>query len=206
MSRVLKLPNLPDILFFPLMLSVAGGMVFLAFSAGFDRPPSGPIGGGGTDYQLIIIDGDQLSRMESGVDFARLERIGEGDEMVMRVTTTFDSLSDQPERGPHFKIAPDLETRFSKHTLEVTITARASPVSGASDMLVNYSTGNEGNSGWLSFRLTEDFADYRFTYDVPQSRPGQQSYDYLAIKPDVPSKRGGLEIKRVQFRPIAPWS
>lgn len=205
MDRAFKLPSLPDSLFFPLMLLVAGGMVLLAFSAGFGRPPSGPIGGGGTDYKLIAVEGDQLSRMESGIDYAKLERIGEGDDMLMRVTAFFESLSDQPERGPHFKIASDLETRFSNFTLEVTITARASPVRGASTMLVNYSTGNQGNSGWLNFRLKEDFEDYRFTYDVPPSQPGTSGYDYLAIKPEVPAKTRSLDIKRIEFRPIARW-
>lgn len=174
-------------------------MVVLALSAGWNRPPSGPIGGGNSDYIEIVVEGDQLSRLESGGEPVSLTRIGEGEDMLMRIEAEFAALSDDPAGGPHFKIDSDLELAFSNHTLEVTITARPTEQRGALSMLVNYSTGRSGDSGWIEFDLVPDFADYRFTYEVPPRGP-ERGLDYLAIKPVVPAKTRGVEIEKVVLK------
>lgn len=180
-------------------------MVFGALSFGLNRPPSGPIGGANTDYRTIEVTGEQLSRMESGGEVVRLTRVGEGEDMTMQVLAEFGALSDDTLRGPHFKIDADLEANFAGHTIEITITARPTQERGAEAMLVNYSTGKDADSGWLRFDLETDYSEYRFTYDVPDTVT-ERGLDYLGIKPEVPSKTRGIEIKNVTFNLLGRWT
>ena len=69
-------------------------MVFGALAFGLNRPPSGPIGGANSNYKTIDVEGEQLSRMESGGEVVRLTRIGEAEDMTMEVMAAFGALSD----------------------------------------------------------------------------------------------------------------
>ncbi len=193
-----------DRVFFLVAALVAGLMVYLAMTLGVNQLPNGPIGGGESNYRNIIVEGDQLARIESGGEAVDLRRIGEGDDMTVEVYADFGALSDDPTRGPHFKLDADLEAAFAGRTLEVTITARPTDTRGAQMMFVNYSTGKGGDSGWLGFDLATEYSDYRFTYDVPKEVP-VRGYDYLAIKPDVPAKSRGLEIRKIELKLLGRW-
>ncbi len=179
-------------------------MILVALQVGVKRLPSGPIGGADSNYIEVIVEGEQLSRLESGGEVVELDRIGTGDDMVMRIIAAFGALSDDTTRGPHFKIDADLERAFAGHTVEVTISARPTQERGANAMLVNYSTGKNGNSGWLRFDLEPNYAEYRFTYDLP-ANVTERGLDYLGIKPDVLSKKRGIEIRKVVFKRLGRW-
>ena len=54
-----------------------------------------------------------------------------------------------------------------------------------------YSTNDVGNSGWRAMKLTPNFVDYEFTYEVPVL--GKGGRDYIGL---FPSKED-VEIKEV---------
>ena len=159
--------------------------------------------GGGTDYRLIEVAGEELNRIIAGGE-SDIDLLSGETERALRIETEAGVLQDDPIKGPHFRLAADLENAFQGRTLEVTIRARASDRYAAEAFMANYSAGQIGESGWQTFELTANAADYTFTYDVPQIR-GAQGVDYLAIRPVTPEKRRAVEIERIILRPLGRW-
>ena len=61
-----------DKLFFPLAFLLAAAFVLVALNPWADRPPSGPVSGGGRNAEDITIAGAELHRFVAG-DLGRLD-------------------------------------------------------------------------------------------------------------------------------------
>lgn len=184
----------------------AGLLVLAAMAPGFNQLPSGPVSGGGTDYSRIVVEGKQLNRMvaggESDIGLVRVDG-----KTVLRIGVAADTLSDEPQRGPHFVLAQDLEVAYAGRPVRVTVRARAADKYGASGILLTYSTGKGDGSDWKRFELTRQFRDISFEYELPRRDEGSPpGYDYLAIRPEVPEKRRAVFIESVVLEPLAPAS
>lgn len=192
-----------DRVFFLSAALLAMLLVLLALKPATNALPSGSVSGGGTDYTLITISGPDLNRVVAGGE-SRINLLGEGGDRSLRIETQAGVLSDDPIRGPHYRLAADVELAFQKRTLEVTVRAKPSSQYGADAFIVNYSAGRDGESGWMQFQMVPEYADYAFTYDVPE-RGANMGVDYLAVRPVTPEKRRAIEIEEITLRPLGHW-
>jgi hypothetical protein len=184
-----------DHFFFPLAISLAGLLVFLALLPGFGRLPDGPMAGDGANYDRIVIEGPNLARVVAGGN-AVTRILREERQYLLYIEVEQGALSDAPELGPHFRLAADIELQLSGRRVRVTVRARPADMRGAEQLMVNYSAGRIGESGWQALGLQPGFSDVSIEYDVPAIQ-GDQGLDYLAIRPAVPDKSRAVVIERI---------
>lgn len=188
-----------DLIFFPLALVMALAIIASAALPGKDRLACGSVSGAGTNYQTILVEGNDLCRMNASGQSELQRQEADGKITAISIAAGAGLLGDRPDRNPHFRLAADLETQFAGHQIKVTIVARPSDERGASVFQANYSAGQEGNSGWKTFRMMPDYKEYSFLWDVPLRGAGETAVDYLAIRPVVPSKVRSIDVKSVRF-------
>ncbi|MAP96302.1 MAG: hypothetical protein CMK07_15260 [Ponticaulis sp.] len=188
-----------DIIFYPVALLAALAVIAAAALPGKDRLECGSVSGAGTNYQRVTVVGDQLCRLQAAgqVD---IEQKMTGDEISsVMITSMAGMLGDRPDRNPHFRLAVDLEQQFAGFEVRITVEAKPGDDQGAEAFEVNYSAGNEGNSGWQVFQLQPGYRAYAFTWNVPVRMAEEQALDYLAIRPVVPDKSRSVDIRSVTF-------
>lgn len=194
-----------DRVFFPLAILLAALLVLLALQPAFGRLPSGPVSVGDMDYSQVEVAGLQLNRLRAGGD-ADIELVRDGPEApYLRIETLAGQLTEDPLRGPHFELAADLEVQFSGFEMTIEVRARPGEERGAEQMMVNYSTGRDGESGWHVFDLKPDWETFSFTYRVPV-KSGENALDYLAIRPVTPDKSRTLLVDAVRFIRGPRWA
>lgn len=193
-----------DRYFFPLILMIAGAMIFFSLRVGGSALPSGPWSGGGSDYQTLTLEGVQLARIVAGGD-ADIDIVGTGNDAIVRIEALAGMLPEDPILGPHYPIAADLETAFSGHTIRITVRAKPGPRRGAQQFQVNYSTGKLGESGWQTFDQALESQDFTFEYDVPVHR-GDPALDYLGIRPVVPDKTRTVDVEQITIQRVRLWA
>jgi hypothetical protein len=193
-----------DRFFFPAALVVVGLMVFFAIRPAIGALPTGTVTGDGTYYDKIVVEGDYLHKIYVGGN-AKTELVdGPDGKSLLLVEADAGALRDEPELGPHFRLAADIEIQFAGQTVRTTVRARPADDRGAMQIALNYSAGRVGESGWKIFDLKPGFADFTFDYDVPLIE-GDQGVDYFGIRPVVPDKSRALLVERVTFERIGPW-
>ena len=193
-----------DRFFFPAALVLVAMMVFLAIRPGIGALPTGAVAGDGANYDKITIEGDYLHKLFAGGN-AKTELVDGADKrLLLFIEAETGALRDEPELGPHFRLAADIETQFSGMTVRVTVRARPADDRGAMQVAMNYSAGRAGESGWRIFDLKPEFSDFRFDYDVPRAE-GDQGVDYFGIRPVVPNKSRAVLIERITFDRVGPW-
>lgn len=198
--------SMSDRFFFPAAGLLAGLLVLAAMAPGFNKLPSGPVSGGGTDYSRIEVKGKQLNRMIAGGE-SDIELVKVEGKTVLRIGVLAGTLSEEPLRGPYFILAQDLEVAYAGRPVRVTVRARAADKYGAEGLRLNYSTGNGTGSGWQRFDLTRQFRDISFVYELPPRNEGSDpGYDYIAIRPEVPEKQRAVFIESLVLEPLAPAS
>ncbi len=190
--------RLKDRSFFPLAFALGLAMVALAFSPALGRLPEGPVAGDGSQYNRITIEGAYLNKLYTAGDAkVRLERGGNGPTAAY-IEVAAGALADAPELGPHFRLAADIEQQFSGKRVRCTVTVKPAQDRGATQMMVNYSAGRVGESGWKVFDLQPGATDFSFEFDVP-THVGDQGFDYFAVRPVVPEKVRALLVEKIVF-------
>lgn len=185
-----------DHFFFPLAALLAAGMAWLAVMPAFGAKPSGPVTGDGVHYDRIEVSGDALYKIIAGGDLRTEIRRFDDDSHKLYLEVEAGTLADGVEFGPHFRLAADIETQFSGRLIRVTVTAQPAEVKGAEQIVVNYSAGRVGESGWELFDLTPESREVSFEYRVPEVQ-GDQASDYLGIRPVVPEGYRGVLISKI---------
>ena len=194
-----------DRYFFPAALALVALMVFLAIRPGIGALPSGPVAGDGLQYDTITVEGDYLHKVFAGGNATTELVDGPDGTVLLYIEADAGALRDEPELGPHFRLAADIETQFSGMTVRITVRARPTDDRGAMQIAMNYSAGRVGESGWKIFDLAPEFSDFSFDYDVPRAE-GDQGVDYFGIRPVVPDKSRAILIERITFDRIGPWT
>jgi hypothetical protein len=191
-----------DRLFFSFSVLLAASFVVLALEPFVDRPPRGPVSGGGRNAQDVTVTGTELHRLQPG-DMGGLE-IVEGDDgaLTARMTRLAEQTYVEPRSGPHIVLAEDLEFAFQSKAVEVTVEARSTGDFAASQIEVNYMARADAESGWRIFDLTREFAPYSFTWTTPE-RGATEGYDYIGLRPSAPDKRRTMEVRSIRVR-VAP--
>lgn len=179
-------------------------LIAAALLPGAGALPTGTVTGDGKDYSVITIEGSYLNKVYAGGDaITRLEKDDTG-KRVLYIEAEAGLLSDNPELGPHFKLAGDVETQFSGMTIRITVTARPVSDGGAEKIALNYSAGHAGGSGWKIFALDTGVTNISFDYKVPLVI-GDQGNDFLAIRPVVPVKSRALIVEKITMERLGRW-
>ncbi len=192
-----------DRTFFPLALLLAAGLVWLALREPGRSLPDGSVSGAGSDYRVIRVAGPDLNRFEAGPE-ARSDVSQGEDGFILTVSATGPSFADAPDRGPHFRLAPDIETAFAGRLIRVNLRARSAGTGGAAAFEMAYSTGPEGRSQWQRFDLTPQFANYAFDFQVPEAK-AEQGVDFVGIRPVASPGAGAVEIESLMLVNLTLW-
>ncbi len=188
-----------DRFFFPLIILVGIFIGTYAFNYGRSDLPQGSVSGSGDTSNDVVISGAELNRIiNRGLYQTRMLAIGDED-YILTIVSGSGSESPNPELGPHFRLAADVEHTFQGKTIEVTVKARPASSDPAHILMLNYSAGPAGDSGWKEFELTPEFSDYTFTFDVPK-RFGPQGVDYLGLRPKYAGFYQTIAIESVTIR------
>ena len=192
-----------DSVFYPLIAIVVAAMVVSALYLGWQQPKCGPFGGadGPEDYSLIILNGGDLCRMEAflGYDLAL-------DDGTLTIRAAPESNYADPRQNAHFRLGPDLETVFSGHKVRISFTVKPTAAAGAEAFEFNYSAGKAGNTGWTKFDLQPEWDTYTAEIDVPRKLlENTVALDYLSVRPVVPEKTRGIELREIRFRRLGQW-
>lgn len=195
---------MPDRLFFPLALLVAAGLVVLALNPFADRPPTGPVSGGGRNAEDVSISGAELHRFVAG-NLGRIEIAPEegGGATVMHINRMADQVYDDPRSGPHLVLAEDVEYALENREVEVLVEARATGAFAASRFEIDYMAKPGAESGWKTFSLGPRFATYALKFRTPP-RGDDLGYDYIGIRPVAPDKRRTMEVRSVRIHAVGP--
>ncbi len=196
--------KMSDKFFFPAIIAFGLFLVFLAIQPGLNRLPQGAVSVGDMNYNRVVVEGNDLNRMVVGGQ-ADVELIRGDGPAHLQIVTASGMLSDDPRLGPHFILAADIEVQFSGFDVAITVRAAPGEARGAQAMMVNYSTGRDGESGWKQFDLQPGFEDFVFNYQVPV-KSGDNALDYLAIRPVTPDKTRSLRIQKVTFERGRRWA
>jgi hypothetical protein len=191
-----------DRLFFPLALFIAATLVFLALQPFAERPPTGPLSGGGRNAEDVLASGEELHRFLPGeTGGLTIEPGSAGEGVLLRINRLAEQTYDDPRSGPHLVLAEDLEYAFENREVEVAIEARAAGEFGASQFEAAYIARAGEESGWRTFSLTTEFAPYAFTWSVPP-RGDSEGYDFIGVRPLAPDKRRSMEIRSIRIRTV----
>jgi hypothetical protein len=197
-----------DKLFFPLAFLLAAAFVLLALNPLADRPPSGPVSGGGRNAEDITIVGPELHRFVAG-NLGRLEIAppdgAPGQPPVVHISQLAEQVYEDPRSGPHLILAEDVEYALERREVEVTVEARGAGAFAASQFQIDYMAKPSEESGWKTSALTAQFATYTMRFKVP-ARGDAQGYDYIGIRPVAPDKRRTMEVRSVRIRAVSPKS
>ncbi len=192
-----------DIIFYPLMLAIVSVMVGSAIYVGASQPKCGPFGGadGPDDYSLIILSGRDLCRMEGALGY---ELDLKNDVLTIRAET--DANYADVEKNAHFRLGPDLETVYAGHRVRISLTVKPTKGGGAEAFEFNYSTGKAGDTGWTKFDLRPGWDTYTTEVNIPRKLlENAVAFDYISVRPVVPEKIRGIELKEIRFRRLGQW-
>lgn len=121
---------------------------------------------------LTAPQGGNMARVDSpGVETA-----------VVRLSGVQSNSPSYGKPGFHLTLPKAFEQAASGQTVRVTVAARRAPDASGKSFAIAYSTNDVGKSGWQRFDLTDQFASYSFTYQVPVMKAGND--DYIGILPD----------------------
>ena len=90
--------------------------------------------------------------------------------------------------------------------MRISVTVKPTDGGGAEAFEFNYSTGKAGNSGWIRFELKPDWETYTAEIDVPRKMlENNVALDYISVRPVVPEKTRGIELREIRFRRLGQW-
>lgn len=178
-------------------------MVSLAMRQPSGALPTGSISGGNTTYRIIRVTGVDLNRFIPS-EYADYAIVPTEAGPALRIVATDQFFPANADSGPHFRLAPDLETIFSGRELRISVRARSTATGGASSFEVNYFSGPEGQSGWQRFALQPEFTNYSFTFNVPVANQ-DQGVDFFGIRPVIDANGSSIEIESLTFVNLHLW-
>jgi len=118
------------------------------------------------------------------------------DDVAILTSTVPDPDPSGKTQGVRYRIAHDLEEKVRGKRINVQILAKADPNNPSEEFAVVYSTRMNGNSGWTTFNLSEDYSLFTFEYDVPVATL-PPNFDFIGINADTSAVGKGMIIKGV---------
>ena len=173
-------------------------MVIIAARPPPEACPVGSVSVSSTYYKIIPLKGAQLNRFITN-DFVEKRTCDVNTDYVLSLTAPANTIYPaSPDIGPHFRLAPDIESVFSGNQIKILIEARSTGSSDERAFELNYFSGPKGASGWQRYELLPTYSQFVFDYTVPKASQ-EQGVDYLAIRPVAGASAEQVEIRDITF-------
>jgi len=192
---------LKDRFFYPLAAIIALLMVIFAMSFA-DNPIL-------TDDEIwkngYVMSGEDLVRLaaQPGTQSEYIAAAG-GQPAYARLTSTVARASlptDKP--GVFAPLGLDYERAFATRRLKMTITARASAISGLDTFDMGYFSAGSGDSKWNRKSLTADWKDYTMEF-----RPGALTenigLDHFSMWPGETAELLSMDVREMRVEVLDP--
>lgn len=140
----------------------------------------------------VSLQSDDLKRQIRGPE-GTITRLEESD-FVSIAAFPDDVQSSGATEGAYIFLLEDFELAAAENTARVTVTARALE---NTSLRVAYSTATDGNSGWQTFEMTDEFATYSFTYN-PRRPSNSGGNDFIGFAP----LNGSVDVSSVTVEAI----
>ena len=186
-----------DRFFYPLLVLVIAGILYLAVLPGIRHGNLSPDDIVNEGYTLSCLDLHKLTAAPgTEVYFAD----GQNQLPLLAVLLSNETREFAGESAGVFgTLGPNYEAGFGGRELEITITARAGRDKPLSKFEAQYFTIDAGDSGWHNFTLSENFEDYSFTF-TPKPPEGKPGSDFVGIWPGDEGKSETMELKSIRIR------
>ncbi len=185
-----------DRFFYPLLVLVIAGIIGLGLLPGIRHTNLYPVDIVAEGY---LLEGADLQKLTAAPGTAISFVDGVADLPLLAVLSSNNPRRFAPASAGVFgTLGPNYEAGFGGHTLEITITARAGRAKPLDTFKAGYFTVGVGDSGWQNFTLSEDFADYKFTFKTnpPKGDPGN---DFVGIWPGDAGTGETMELKSIRI-------
>jgi len=192
-----------DRVFFLLSALAAAALVLIALQPFSERPPSGPLSGGGRNAEDLLLEGPELHRFLAGGMGSVSVAADETGKETLRINRLPADAYSETRLGPHVVLAEDVEFALESRKIEIVIEARARGEFAARSFEANYLARPGKESGWTAFEVTSEFAPYTLSYSNP-SRGDGEGYDYIGVRPVATDRRAALEIRSIRIRAAGP--
>lgn len=189
---------MPDRLFYALIATLAGGLIYLGMAPFSRAMPTGSMSSGGIEKPMVEVKGLDLNRFLPGLQDKITLNNAQGAEPSLTIRSAPDDYATAlAQDGAHIRLAADLELFYGGRDVSVQIEARALQPD-ATRLRAIYSTGNAGASPWHQFALTPEYQTFQFDYSVPKPIT-ELGVDYLGLRGDAGTGANAIEIRRVAF-------
>ena len=192
---------LKDRFFYPLAAIIALAMVVFAMSFA-DNPVL-------TNEEIwkhgYVMSGEDLTRLaaQPGTQAEFVAATG-GQPAYARLTSTVarDSLpTDKP--GVFAPLGLDYERAFATRRLKMTITARASGISGLKHFDMGYFSAGSGDSKWNRKSLTNEWEDYTMQFK-PGALTEQIGLDHFSMWPGETAELLSMDVREMRVEVLDP--
>ncbi len=180
-----------DWLFYPLIMILAGVLIYLALNWGegpsYGNPENGWVVEGADLNGLTKSPGTTLTM--KGVDKAILKGNFTAKEM--------------PSQGVFTTLSGDYSRAYGGRELELTIRARAADENPSETFQIGFFTVPpvKGRFFWRDFTPTPEYQDFTIKTRLEEFPPGKPVI-YFGVWPDKDGKGGQIEVERFEVRPV----
>ncbi len=183
--------RIKDWLFFPLIILVAGIMIYIALFWG-DGPKKGDPEDG------WVIQGSDLNGLTKSPGTSL--KMNGVDAAIMTADFTVDQTRSQ---GIFTTLAGDYALNYGGRELELIVRARAANENPAKKFQIAFLTvpAIKGRFGWRTFDLTNEYQDYKIKTKLAPFEVDDPVI-YFGVWPDAEGKGGHMEVTRYSVKPI----
>ncbi len=189
-----------DWMFFPLIMALAGFIIYQAFYWGGGPEPINPEEG-------YVVKGTELQYLKpSPGTFTELEGL---DHAVMSA----DARADQrPSQGVFTTLGPDYAQAYQGRTLDLTVRAKSGGQNPSDSLQIAFLTvpAIKGRFGWRKFPLTSEYQDITirvkladFTDEIMDAADVDDPVVYFGIWPDPEGKGRTIHVKSYAVMPVS---
>lgn len=184
-----------DLYFYPLAIVVIALIIGVSLSVGdYERPTDAQIKQSG--YNIADEDLTRLTASE-GTNY---EYVGatQGSPAFARLWTHQNKDNVGASAGVFAPLNSDYERAFAGERLRMIITARQSQSNPLEGFEAGYFTAGAGDSGWKTFSLTREWADYEFEFQpgFPKADP---DIDYFGIWPGRTAETLSMDVSEMRI-------
>ena len=157
-----------------------------------------------TNEGLILSLADKDTSAWSITDGHKIERfrISGAEQVFARLSSGHPLNPEDRLSGLQVKLPLEWAQKINGKRIEVGVVARQPSSNGASDISVLYATLQTGNSGWRTFKVSPNFQDVKFEYNVPLADSGYIQQPIIVLRSDVQGADRAVELVGVYIKPV----
>lgn len=193
-----------DLFFYPFAALIISGLIFAALLPGerFDISTDSILQQGyvlkGTAFEnLIASPGTSHSLITEKAN------ISEGADVYTQMTSHLTRKDAPPSAGVFATLGRDYAQVFSGHPIEIKVIARQSETRPVEQFEMGYFAPGQGQSGWKTYQLTQDYQSYTLIYAPKETRDDDRVH-YFGIWPDPEGQQRYMDVIEMSVKRVMP--